>query len=142
MLSEFWGEPYDASRSLDKKSLAGGGRNLSWAATEATPTRFRRRSAASPAVMCLAPALRFLLHLHSKANHPAVVARCFALAGAVGIEPTLLVLETRVLPLNDAPTELAYGKLLIANSVLFKRLFKRSNPFNQNFGLTIHFIQY
>jgi len=41
--------------------VAGGGRNLSWAATEATPTRFRRRSAASPAVMCLAPALRFLL---------------------------------------------------------------------------------
>ena len=62
----------------------------------------------------------------------------FFMAGAVGIEPTLLVLETRVLPLNDAPTELAYGKLLIANSVLFKRLFKRSNPFNQNFGLTIY----
>ena len=29
----------------------------------------------------------------------------FVLAGAGGIEPTLLVLETSVLPLNDAPRD-------------------------------------
>ena len=36
-------------------------------------------------------------------NHFATTAIVFFLAGAVGIEPTLEVLETSVLPLNYAP---------------------------------------
>ncbi len=42
-------------------------------------------------------------------NHFATTATIKFLAGAVGIEPTLAVLETAVLPLNYAPIRMVEG---------------------------------
>ena len=42
-------------------------------------------------------------------NPFATTATLFNLAGAAGIEPTLTVLETAVLPLNYAPTKVSGG---------------------------------
>ena len=46
----------------------------------------------------------------------------FAMAGAVGIEPTLTVLETGVLPLYEAPMLNYYIKLFIYLQVFYKKI--------------------
>ena len=47
----------------------------------------------------------------------------FAMAGEVGIEPTLTVLETGVLPLYDSPMLLInYNKLFIILQVFYKKI--------------------
>ena len=50
---------------------------------------------------------------------------CSILAGVVGIEPTLTVLETGVLPLYDTPSALCYYYINNLNNHLFLLIFLR-----------------
>ncbi len=62
-------------------------------------------------------------------------------AGALGIEPRLVVLETTVLPLNDAPCGPAQAGLFTTNFYLFVyRVFP--TPFTEfiEFQLPLHFL--
>ena len=59
----------------------------------------------------------------------------FAMAGAAGIEPTLTVLETAVLPLNYAPIELTSD--IIARYFLFLQVFFLFFYINLNCGVHV-----
>lgn len=52
----------------------------------------------------------------------------FVLAGALGIEPRLAVLETAVLPLNDAPLQAKFMKTLTIKKGLTKIYFPVNLP--------------